>query len=438
MATTGKEKWKRYFQGKEINTKIKGPSNGRPVSVYIGIADNEKIDTLDDGHPISVPDADKYEPRYLIKYKKGSKKLLGYVSQNAVAKPIASKGATENLAVRAETLILGGKLTKENYAGKPVQVRKFANHRMLAKSILMGLKKNKNVSEGIVEVFEKFLKPNSRYDRLEWTSEIDSHEINELGKYAGELIIGLLCLKNNKSVFSKSFYQGGIAAFCVPDDPSFVGVDSFLLMKNKTIIPISSKYGVGAKASFFANLLPKAVAYNSKLKPSILKQVVKSTKQAGITKEMLDRKKGAKDILYWHGVNVILKLKNKKPLQIFQDIKKGKMTKDAKVVISAIKKYRYTEPKIKAALPKSVTAFFSREIARQLNNDKKSIVQILEILSGKNFWQANLDINKWRKGDVYYKMVNSGDSKVSIIGSKSSMTDIDAKQGMLNYEIKLP
>lgn len=437
MASTGKVKWKKYFEGKTTHTKIKG-TKGKPVTVYSSVKSGKKVDSLADGYDIAVLEVAKFEPRYYIAYKKGSSRKVGYVSQNNVAKPIQKKGATENLGVRAETLILGGKLTKEDYAGVPVRVRKFKTHQQLAKSILEGLKRNKKVSEGIIEVFEKFLAKNSRYEKIEWTSEVHPTEINELGKYVGELIIGLLALRKNTSTFSKKFYEGPIDAFCVPDDPSFVGVDSFLLMKDGEVVPISSKYGVGAKASFFANLLPKAIEYSDDMKKCVLKDIVKSAEKAGVTVGKLEKKQGSKEVLYQHGINSVLKLKIKNPYQVFLDIKKEKSNPEVDAVLSAILRHPEAEAKVKNLLPDSTTAFFSREIARQLNADKKSKQYMLEILSGKNFWQANLNIAKWKKGEISYKIINSGESKVTIIGSKSAMGDIDARQGMLNYEIKLP
>jgi hypothetical protein len=62
---------------------------------------------------------------------------------------------------------------------------------------------------------------------------------------------------------------------------------------------------------------------------------------------------------------------------------------------------------------------------------------MLEILSGKNYWQANLNMSSWDKGDVKFSLVNSGKSKLEIIGNKAAMTDLDATQGMINYVLKV-
>jgi hypothetical protein len=76
------------------------------------------------------------------------------------------------------------------------------------------------------------------------------------------------------------------------------------------------------------------------------------------------------------------------------------------------------------------------EEARRLNDDRVSKDIVTNILSGKDFYQANLDISKWKKGEVYFKLLHSGKASVSFIGSKAAINDIDAKQGLVNYELK--
>jgi hypothetical protein len=63
---------------------------------------------------------------------------------------------------------------------------------------------------------------------------------------------------------------------------------------------------------------------------------------------------------------------------------------------------------------------------------------MLKILSGKNFWQANLNNKKWKDGDIEYSFINSGDCSIKIISSKSAIGSLTADQGLINYEIKLP
>lgn len=438
MASDKEEKWKKYFSDVAVETTIKAKS-GKQVSVLD--QKGKSIDVLDDGYKITVPATKIYSPKYYVIYNKNGNLKSGYVDQANVAKPIPTKGATETLGVRAETLTKYGESKKIKFAGNDVKVKFFKTHKQLAKSIMKGLEENRKVSEGIVEVFETYFSMED-YVSLMWTGEVAPNEINELGKYVGEVIIGLLALKGDTSAFMPQFYKGKISGFAVPDDPSFTGVDSFLLMSDGEIIPISSKYGVGAKASLFANLLPKALNYYDDLPPSVLKSLCASAKDAKITAATLESKRGSKEILYTHGIKRILKLNIVKPYDVFTDIKTkktlSKLSPDSRKVVSAIQAYPGVDKKIIDALPQSVTAFFSREIANQLNADKKSVTAMLEILAGKNYWQANLDINRWRLGIVTYKMVNSGKASINVIGSKAAINDIEAKQGMINYELKLP
>ena len=439
MSSDREEKWRKYFSAKAVDTKIKAKRNEK-VTVYSEAG--KPIDALDDGHPIHVPETKNYNQRYNIIYTQGSTPKTGFVNQSYVAKPTPTKGATESLGIRAETLTHGGVSKTLVFAGNNVRVKYFSNHKSLADSLVRGLKSNKNVSEGIVEVIENFVL-DENYTKIEWTSEVSDSEINELGKYVGEVIIGLLALSNKTSPLSTKFYIGRPVGFAVPDDPSFAGVDSFLIMKDGEIVPISSKYGKGAKASIFSNLLPKAMKYHSELPECSLKRLCTSAKKANMTAQTFEQKRGSKETIYMHGIHDVLDLKISSPYKVFTDIKTHKgdlrgMGADTLKVINSIQSYKSVDKKIVEKLPQSVTSFFSREIAKQLNNDKISVNAMLEILAGKNFWQANLDINSWKRGIIKYKIVNSGKASINVIGSKASMDDIDAKQGTVNYELTLP
>jgi hypothetical protein len=284
---------------------------------------------------------------------------------------------------------------------------------------------------------------NSDLTQFGWKKGIQESDVNELGKYLGELVIGVCVLgKKFSPVFSENIFAGKqIKEFIVPDDPSFSGVDSAFVLNDGSLIPISSKLGAGAKASVFTNLLPKVMTSKKGIGDCVIKQIADSAKKIGITVVDLNAKRGAKDIVYEYGVRKILKLSQLEvpdPYQVFRDIKQNpnKLSKPAKAVVDAIKKHPDIEENVKAKLPYSVTSAFSREIARRLNNDETSKKIITEILAGKNFYQANLDVNKWKKGEVFFKLLLSGDANVGFIGSKAAIDDLEAKQGLVNYELK--
>ena len=430
MASDREEKWQKYFSSGPVDTKIKSTGN---VSVYD--ESGKAIDSLENGTLIHVPASTFYNKRYLIVYEKGGNQLTGYVPQENVAKPFQTKGATENLGVRAETLILGGNITTLNYHDKNIEVRAFSSADKLATSIITGLKNNKNVSSQIVEVFKDY------FDKgiVIWDGVSDT-EINELGKYVGEVLIGYLALKNTTDSFSKVFYPSRIKTFMVPTDPSFSGIDSFLITNKDVIVPISSKFGRGALASFFSNLLPKALN-SSKVPAGELANIVSAASKAKISADTLEKKRGSKEVLYTHGINNILGIDIKEPISVYNDIvKNGKniknLNQETLKVINAIQAFKNVDNKITSALPFSVTSFFSRETAKRLNNDKVSKDYMLEILASKNFWQANLDITKWKTGTIYFQMIDSGKSSIVVSGGKAAIGDITASQGMLNYEVK--
>jgi hypothetical protein len=435
MSSTGANKWQKYFSKGDVATAIiKGPAK-------IYDSTNSIIDTLADGTSITVLKMKTFSSKYAISYTKRSKAVEGFVSDKNVGKPIAKKGATENLGVRAETLTKLGVRKQISFGGKKVECMTFNSHVTLMRSLISGLKTNPKVSESIVEVFEDFAKTN--YTTLKWQKQIPDSDINELGKYAGEIIIGLLGLKGNKTPFNTNFYKGKVFSFCIPTDPSFSGVDSFFILGDKTIVPISSKYGVGAKASFFSNLLNKAI--DAGVPPrTVIGEVVDSAKRAGVSSSSLTSKQGSKEVLYEYGVRKVLNMSRnavKDPYAVYTNVKtNGKNTKklspEAKLVLDKIKEM--ADKKIADKLPFSMTSFFSRSMADRLNSDGKSVEAMIEILAGKNFWQANLDIMEWKKGNIKYRMVSSGKASVQIIGSKSAIDDIDAKQGMVNYEVRMP
>ena len=121
----------------------------------------------------------------------------------------------------------------------------------------MGMKNNRNVSKNIVDSFTEWGK-DGNWNEIKWIGNIPNNEMNQLGKYVGEVITGIMGFTHRRSLSWRGFdpLTGGIKQFCVPTDPAFTGVDVFFVMNDGSIVSISNKYGKGAAASFFANLLP--------------------------------------------------------------------------------------------------------------------------------------------------------------------------------------
>jgi len=348
-------------------------------------------------------------------------------------------GATENLRIQSDKLIRGGNFENRILNDQEVRCAVFKTAEELEKSILNALRENPRVGPHIYDAVKDYF-DSINLDKFEWNDSFRDSDINELGKYLGELIIGVIVLrKKTIGKFSQDIFgRETIKEFIVPDDPSFSGVDSAFVKKDGTLIPISSKLGAGAKASFFTNFLPKVIN-KAGLGNTVINDIASSARNLNITKSMLDAKKGAKEITYEYGIRNILGISSSKvrnTYQVFLDAKKNKISNEVSLVMQEINKNPLIDKKVKDQLPMSITAAFSREIARRLNSDKKSIDIVTGVLAGKNFYQANLDINRWKKGEVYFKLLLSGESVVSFIGSKAAINDIDAKQGLVNYELK--
>tara|TARA_R110001632_G_scaffold17121_4_gene54634 strand:- start:15 stop:1484 length:1470 start_codon:yes stop_codon:yes gene_type:complete len=367
----------------------------------------------------------------------------GKVSASAMNRPTGS----ETLGVRAETLILGGKLEKVRYGTQDVECRTFTSADKIAASMVKGLEDNSKIPDYITEDFKKYQK-SKKWNRFEWNESIPKNEMNQLGKYAGEVITGLIGMSNYASTAFHSNIlsgKGKVETFCVPTDPAFSGVDVFFCMKDGSIIPVSNKYGKGAAASFFTNLMPEAMSVPLKtLSNSPLKDIVKI---ANVLSSVSLMKKGgaqgkAKPIIYEYGIRKILgfsKTQIKNPYtDVYEPLRQEKATPITRKVVSAIEKYAGADGVVIKNLPKSVTAFFCREIAKEFNASKGANEDMAKILAGKNYWQANLNDRKWAQGDVDYKMTNSGKVKINVIGSKAPTTDIVASQGLVNYFMETP
>jgi hypothetical protein len=307
-------------------------------------------------------------------------------------------------------------------------------------SIIDGMDRVRGVSEPVKATFTKLFK-NSNLGDFEWDADVEQEEVKKFGVYFGELLIGLYALAGKTASHINPVPWKGIPKrFLLPTDAAFSGVDSFLEMADGEIVPISSKFGTGAAASFFSNLLIKGIRYADKIPNSVFKDIIEAAKAIHITADMLDKKKGAKDILYEFGIRNILGLDKRQipdTYKVFTAIKTESASDEKNLVVSKIANIRGLDKKIEDSLEESTTAFFCRSIADMLMADKVSMETMKEILSGKNYWQANLNLLQWDKGVIKFSLVNSGHASLKIIGNKSAINDADAKQGLINYILKV-
>lgn len=345
-----------------------------------------------------------------------------------LAKP--STSGTSNIAsIDARVFSAGGTDAKFPFGDQLVSCKMFSSAKTLENSIITGIKGSTMLGEAYSEAVESFFASG----KIAWDPSTPLPILNKLGVYLGELLVGWVLLSGSASKhFSNNPFLGTATKFYIPTDPAFSGVDSFIEMSNGSYYAISSKYGAGAKASFFTNLFDKGVKNYTKLPGS---EFGKMATYAASNNIRYDK---SREFVYAYGIHNILNIpKSKIPNanKVYEDIRSNNKSPDVQVVSDAIRKYS-KDPKITNTLPNSVSAFFTRTMADRLNSDRNSITQMKEILSGKDYWQANLNIAEWTKGNVNFKFINSGDSELKLIGSKSSIEDVTAKQGWINYELR--
>ncbi len=350
-----------------------------------------------------------------------------------LAKPM-TKGTSGNIAsLDAREFTKLANPGKFNFMGQDVDVVTFTTAGQVQMSIINGLATNRMLGPAYVEAFQDFFDKG----KIGWPPGTPLPIINKLGVYVSEVLIGWVFLSKSLKIVQQHFpatnpFRGVPIAFHLPTDPAFSGVDSFVEMSNGSFYAISSKFGGGAKASFFTNLFEKGIDKRFKLSTSYFKDMCDFAGAKNISASK------AKEFVYNYGVREILGISAQNisnPTQVFDSIRLDKITSEVDMVADKIKQLS-KDPKIVNNLPQSISAYFNRTIADQLNKDNASISQMKEILAGKDYWQANLDETAWVKGSVKFKFINSGQASLNIIGSKSAITDVTSKQGWINYELK--
>ena len=432
-SANGSEKWYKYFSFGVINTKVKKDSK-----LYDAKTGEKEVSTIKNKESIDVIGGEVYNPRVLVMYKKKKYRI----PLSNIEKPI-SGGGVESLKLNASKLSAGAKKENIDWNGKKVNCFVFKSGKEIRNILKMNIKNSKEIAEhsNLKSVLLKYL-DSPDITKINWgpADRISDGIRNQIGKYLGEILIGILLLEKNTSVFGSDLNVTNVKKFALPDDPAFSGVDSFYELKDGTLIPISSKYGGGAKASFFSNLLHTANEKRISFKDSTLSDIQSISKNKD---DSIKDDQDATGILYSWGIRKVLSLTKKdvnNTKAVFEKLRKGQSDNEVKTVINAIKKYKNwqtkAESKLNKDLPKTVTAYFSRELAERLNRSSVAIDELKDVLGIKNFFQLNLIIKDWQNGSVRFKVISSKAVTLKIDGAKSSMTDISAKQGKLNYEIK--
>lgn len=443
MARSGRQAWEKYFKGLEVKTTVKANSKSSANTNHLKVGSSKK--KLDHGTPITVFGGDEYKAQLGVRLDDGT---YGFLPLTSIQKPTEQR---VKYNIEAHKLIQLGKKEKRLYNGVSYDFRVFKTPEELALSILHGLQHEPSVPEYITEQMFEFFMENIEKDvsKINWNANIQGGDKTEIGKYIGELLPGFLILSKKTSAFSQQdfIYTTALPEYIVPEDPSFSGVDSIFDYRNVQagggISPISSKYGVGAKASFWSNIMPEVLKYPEKFsklpKDSTIKRLI------SVASNYSNVERSGRSIVFEYGMKYFLGDLVHDPTDIYKKISSttvdpdvASVSRTAKIKIQSLNSNVYKETCAPVLLKnlkggKSLTSIFSRAIADELNADDKTVMLIKELVSGKNFFQLNLDESKFKRGQIYFNVKRSSAVEITFTGSKAATNDPAAKQGTVNY-----
>lgn len=375
------------------------------MKVYKESSGNDVIDEIEKGTEVTTLKMAYYTQRYNVRYD-GSK--IGWISGKHIEKPKKERGPTENLKIQSATLISQGNLDSIFWNGSWLPVRAFNNTKSLISSITDGISQNiflsDEIKEQIIRIVSDVEKP------IIWDGTIDYHEINEIGKYLNELIIGIKMLSTGK-----------INKFVIPMRSNFPGVDSFICKKNE-IIPISMKYGEGAV---------------SQLYPLISK----------IRFDPSDRRLKNSQIwrlltcypIYANHVYAILDFAIKKILrfdidieELYEDARDNQPSKNLTKLHNHIIKY-CDNWRVVVAFPQSLTSYCAKITTAALNNCLLTKEVIKNHLEEMNLYQYHLCNESWHQGRIVYREKKVSEYPFVITQGKSSINSLNADRGLLCY-----
>lgn len=417
MASSGKQKFDKYFAGKtRVETYAKG-QRGQEVCVFGKPLGPCVLGTIPNGHPITVLPAATFEGRYRIEFRDHRDCLVvGFISDANTGKP-KGNGLLGMVLERITAADFIAEAQTTEYNG----VKCYVFHD--GETLLQTIKRNAE----LIKIDSHLLDTIRGLPEVRWSDRALEQERKRLGVYLGELLIGYQALVGETGLAP----WGKASRFLIPCDPSFCGVDSWI-DDGETVWPVSSKFGHGAAASVFSNILPLAIKRGA---TGVLGELVAASRDAGVTAETLQNKAGSKDVLYHYGMRTVLNVDIRDPVSIFVAVKNGRPHHNLIDVTEAIRNHPMASDQIRVALPNSITSFFCRALAANMEACPDTKTQFMDILCDKSYIQANLAVDKWLSGVIDFCFTKSGDSFLRIIGNKSAISDITCKQGMVNYRL---
>lgn len=445
-----KERYSKYFESGEVTDTLTKVSKGKTIFLLdnnlnktdISVSNDESITILNIN--TKTKKTNKGNDQYFVKIL--YKGFPYYINVNNIITPQKfSRG--ESLGIQATKLIESGQNASEDIVlwGKiypSSDFKEFKTSKDLANTIINGFNNNNKVPNNVADEMERIL-TSGKYSSFKWKNiTLQTHK-NQIGKYYGELLVGLCLLNKEYNAFNgdiSGMLNGGkVESFLMPISPSFPAADS-IIKTDKGIIPISNKKGGGTGASFYTNLVPLLKDYSDndlKTKSNILIQLKQIFNK-------FNNNQVLQQIYEWGFTYLLNNVKIKSNVfDIYKIIlKKDLPNKDIDGIIEHInsKKWNNIERKhlkaVKDNLPFSLTHFFLYHLYYILSNDEKAKDIILMILGAKSYWQADLQNKPWNNGEVIFNLKKSNETKLLFSPTRGAINDIKSSHAKLNYILK--
>ena len=380
-------------------------------------------------------------PKYVLVYFKRTAK--NFIPQNVAKKAgftvVVEKGASEALGIQSSRMLVGAPRKTIHWMGQSVQVFEFDNSDKLKQVLTKNIKNHKNINKynGLSDALIDFIHGGAV--KISWPEGIPDTVKNEVAKYLSEIFVGIGFM--DKTITNAPF-TNEVVGFAVPVDSRFSGIDSFIITRKGLLVPLSSKSGAGAKASLFTNILNVALEDGYMFEDKTLNGLQQTTLIGG---DGIRNAKDSKMILYSYMLRKVLRFSDQDipdSKQFYKDLFRGYeyVKKKYPVVIERLQKFKWSDASIKklmARFPASFTAMLTREVAYRLNKSAKAKSEMLDVLGIKRFFQASLNKQKFiNTGETQYKFVASDKNDIFVVGNKSPINDLQARQGLLNYQIR--
>lgn len=436
--SVGIERFNKYFT-LSGNHKVKYNSNATKAILYdisfnkvLSINPEEDIFVYGDEHV-------KKGKEILVKIRYKNNDY--YINVNKIHTPL-EKNKTESLGIQVSSILKSGSINVIDYGGNKVSGWLFKNATDLSHTCIRGFNSIRTVPDYLKIFLSNYLNK-GRFDIIDWSNDITHVEKNQLGVYFGEILAGLCLLSGTKSVFSglpKDISNSNITGVFFPNDPSFKGVDSVIELNGSMYVGISNKKSGGASASLFGNCMEKLIEANNDINSNTLGLLVNLSKGKDLRRDVVK-------ILYewaFHSQSNYLSSYIQRtpyinnPYQIKIDIQRGNINDIISILSDNIKNVRGAyKPtgKVLDNMPQSLSYIITHEIANRINSDKNALNIIGKVLAAKDYYQFDLNGNKFNNGVVQYKVKHTGSSEIKILGSRAVSNDINISQSKITYQI---